>query len=159
MAFRVPCFTPNRSRQISAQQAYRPGFLFGNTSAAIGICCVPGENFNVLLRVIEPQKRVRGTSPKGNNTLIPARWRLGESRERIASFVGSQRQHPRLRQDLAPVLGSDELREMFGITSGNHHIRWCGSKRERLGGEDYIDVEIFGIGCRSPLLSRLCPKC
>jgi len=65
---------------------------------------------------------------------------------------------PPLRQDLAPVLGGDELRKMFGIASGNHHVRWCGSKRERLGGEDYIDVEIFGIGCRAPLLSRLCPK-
>src|ERR1035438_5868738 len=74
------------------------------------------------------------------------------------SLVAPQGATPRLWQDLAPVLGGDELRKMFGIAGGNHHVRWCRSKRECLGGEDYINVEIFGIGCGAPSLSRLCPK-
>ncbi len=47
---------------------------------------------------------------------------------------------------------------MFGIACGNQNVRWRRSKGERLGSEDYIDIKVFGIRRRPPLLSRSCPK-
>ncbi len=92
----------------------------------------------------------------------------GESREGNTSFVGSQGQAPvakiraphpaALRNDLVPIPGGDELRNVPLV--GRHHgdVGRSWSKRERLGGKYHINVKIFEIRCRSPLLPCRCPK-
>ena len=57
-----------------------------------------------------------------------------------------------------PVLSGDELGEMLRVRRGNDDINWRRSKGESLGGEDNIDIEIFYVCGRPPLLPCPCPK-
>jgi len=48
---------------------------------------------------------------------------------------------------------------MFGITGCDYNVRRSCTKRERLRGEDYVNIETFGIARRTSLLLAFALSC
>ena len=68
------------------------------------------------------------------------------------------RKAPELRQYIVPVLSGDEPRKMSCVAGGKHYVRRSGAKGKRLCREDYVDIQVCGIGSRPPLSPRGSPK-
>jgi hypothetical protein len=46
---------------------------------------------------------------------------------------------------------------MFRIGCGHHHVSGCRSKRERLGGQYHINIQVFDVSGWSPSLAARLP--